>query len=66
MIGKYGVRVNKICMECLTLGSQANKIEPRQMVDVAFDHIINFFDPVNSHSKMGLKRVRGGVGLVIE
>lgn len=65
-LGKSGLKVSRICMGCLTLGREAEETEATNMVEIAFDHGVNFFDTSNSYSEgrseeilgKALKRIR--------
>ena len=58
-LGKSGVKVSRIAMGGLTLGREADEAESQRMVDMAYDHGINFFDVANSYSKGRSEEVLG-------
>lgn len=58
-LGRAGIKVSRICMGCLTLGREADEAESRRMLDIAYDHGINFFDTSNSYSKGRSEEILG-------
>ena len=50
-LGKSGVKVSKIAMGGMTLGREADEVESKRMLDIAYDHGIRFYDTANSYAK---------------
>lgn len=58
-LGKSGVKVSKIALGCMSFGREADEKESIQMVNIAFDNGINFFDTANSYSNGGSEEILG-------
>jgi len=58
-LGKSGVKVSKFCMGCLTLGREADETVSRRMLDIAFNHGINFFDTADSYAEGRSEEILG-------
>ena len=43
-IGRSGLRVSPICLGTMTFGSQCSKEKAFRLMDMAYDHGVNFFD----------------------
>jgi len=43
-LGDSGIRVSRICLGTMTFGEQNTEAESHALMDLAFDHQVNFFD----------------------
>jgi aryl-alcohol dehydrogenase-like predicted oxidoreductase len=48
-LGQSGLKVSELCLGTMTFGHGADEATARQMVDLAFDKGINFFDTANTY-----------------
>ena len=58
-LGKAGVKVSEICFGCMTLGREADEAESLRMVDMAYDHGINFFDVADGYNNGRSEEILG-------
>ena len=49
-MGRTGLKVSEICLGTMTFGHSTDEAEAKQIVDLAFDAGINFFDTANSYA----------------
>ena len=49
-MGRTGLKVSEICMGTMTFGHGADEASSAQIVDMALDHGVNFFDTANSYN----------------
>ncbi len=48
-LGKSGLKVSEICLGTMTFGHGTDEAESKQMVQLALDAGVNFFDTANSY-----------------
>ncbi len=48
-MGRSGLKVSELCLGTMTFGHGTNQTEATRMVDLCFDHGINFFDTANTY-----------------
>ena len=58
-LGKAGVKVSEICLGCMTLGREADEAESIRMIDMAYDHGINFFDVADGYNRGKSEEILG-------
>jgi aryl-alcohol dehydrogenase-like predicted oxidoreductase len=61
-LGRTGLKVSEICLGTMTFGHGTDEAEAGNIVDLAFDAGVNFFDTANSYSE-GLSEVYLGKAL---
>jgi aryl-alcohol dehydrogenase-like predicted oxidoreductase len=49
-LGKSGLKVSELCLGTMTFGKRTDEAEARQMVDLAFDAGVNFFDTADGYA----------------
>ncbi len=58
-MGRSGLKVSEICLGTMTFGHGTDEAESRQMVDLAFDAGINFFDTANAYAATQSETILG-------
>ncbi len=61
-LGQSGLKVSELCLGTMTFGHGTEEAEARQMVDMALDAGINFFDTANTYGA-GLSEIMLGKAL---
>jgi len=61
-LGQSGLKVSELCLGTMTFGHGTDEATARQMVDMAFDAGINFFDTANTYGA-GLSEIMLGKAL---
>lgn len=61
-LGQCGLKVSELCLGTMTFGHGADEATARQMVDLAFEAGVNFFDTANSYGG-GLSEIMLGKAL---
>ncbi|MBT3603047.1 MAG: aldo/keto reductase [Candidatus Latescibacteria bacterium] len=49
-MGRSGLKVSEVCLGTMTFGHGADESESKNMVDMAIDHGVNFFDTANTYA----------------
>jgi aryl-alcohol dehydrogenase-like predicted oxidoreductase len=49
-LGKSGLKVSELCLGTMTFGKRTEEAEARQIVDLAFDAGVNFFDTADGYA----------------
>ncbi len=58
-LGKCGLKVSELCLGTMTFGSKTDEDEAQEIVDLAFDGGINFFDTADSYSQGASEEILG-------
>lgn len=58
-LGRTGVKVSKLCLGCMNLGTLVSKEESMRIIDKALDEGINFLDTANVYARGNSERIVG-------
>lgn len=58
-LGRTGLKVSEICLGTMTFGHTTNEDEGKQIVDLAFDTGVNFFDTANTYAESRSETILG-------
>lgn len=60
-LGKTGLQVSRVVLGTMTFGSQVDSLEAASMIDLAFEHGVNFVDTANVYNLGEAERILGNL-----